>query len=295
MIIKVNSLEIGIEKNAGDFVYISHAHKDHLVQTKKPIIASKETIDFIKENKNSKDCKQIEQIEQIDGITLFNSGHLLGSTQIEISNGEKIVYTGDFKLRDGFTTKGAEILECDRLFIDCTYSEPIFSFPEREEIENDVMSWIEKEISLGNRIVLGAYKIGKAQEVIKLLNKNGIVPVVSDEIEKICKIYEKYGIDLKRKKTNGEDFEDFEDFEVGVFELHKIKEFENFSRAVFTGWAMKYKFNVKAFPLSDHADFFEVIYYIKESKAKEVYCINGSRYLSEYVRRIGINSRLLLV
>jgi putative mRNA 3-end processing factor len=291
MLLKLEEKVIGIEQaNDADIVYISHAHSDHITNTKKEIFSSEKTYKLLK----ARGLNGNGFVERLENVSLFPSGHILGSTQIRIENKDCItVYTGDFKLRDGFTTNGGEILECDKLYIDCTFSEPIFIFPEKEEIEAEIIEWIDKEKKSGRNIIIGAYSVGKAQEVIKLLNENSIIPVVSEKIDKICSVYDESGIKLNR--TIGMN-DGFDEYFVGVVELGEINSFkkENFSLALVTGWAMKYKFGIKAFPLSDHAGFYEIIKYIKESKAKEVICINSSNYFIEYTRKIGINSKPLI-
>jgi putative mRNA 3-end processing factor len=284
MLLRKENITIGIERaSEADVVYVSHAHLDHVVSTKKALLASEQTYLLLK----ARGAVNGNELANLD-VCLVPSGHILGATQIKIEEKDSTtVYTGDFKLRDGFTTEGGEILECDRLYIDCTFSEPVFTFPDKSKIEEEIMQWIDCERKLGRNIAIGAYCVGKAQEVIKLLNNNSIVPIVSEKIDKICSVYDASGITLRREVRDADG-----DF-VAVVELSELDKM-NASRAIVTGWAMKYRFDIKAFPLSDHAGFYETIKYIKESGAKEVICINPSSYFLDYTRKIGINSKPLI-
>ena len=63
--------------------------------------------------------------------------------------------------------------------------------------------------------------------------------------------------------------------------------------AVATGWALHYQFNADAaFPLSDHADFNDLVHYIEQSGAKEVefFCGDGSHVLKRARQRIAMKA-----
>ncbi len=316
MIIEVDGRLIGLEKARGaEIVYISHAHSDHIVNTKKEILSSKETFDLINsrsnnKNRNNNGDNRIK--ENLNNVSLFPAGHMLGSTQIKIENkfGEKIVYTGDFKLRDGFTTKGADILKCDTLMIDSTFGDPDFLFPEKEEIAEDISKWIKRSLEEGVA-VLGAYSLGKAQELIRLINEyTGIAPIVDSSIETGCKVYEKYGIKLERISLESPEGSDlfknpegsnlFKKNFVSILPFHKVdfelyKKLRKTYKAVFcglaTGWAIKYRYGMEAFPLSDHADFNEILTYVSQSNAKKIICKDGNASRLAYeLRRKGYNA-----
>lgn len=309
MLINLEGKLIGIERDEGaDVVYISHAHSDHNIKTNKEVIASNETLSLLGRT-------EILERSEIDlkNIKLFPAGHMLGSTQILLQNGESIVYTGDFKLRDGYTTKGAEIIECDKLYIDATFGEPCFKFPKKEEISEEINKWVKKINEENKAVIFGAYKLGKAQELIKLLNENDIVPIVDETIERCCKIYEKFGIKLEREIYNNNtssplspsssNFFDSHSAVSGtvsrsvfIFPFHKVKNNKikiNGVRALVTGWAQKYNFGIKAFPLSDHADFNEILEYVAVSKAKKIICMyTSSHHIITELRKRGYNAKI---
>lgn len=194
MIIESGGRAIAIEHRGGDITYVSHAHSDHAVRTGS-ILSSRETYALLTSGR--KRPRNSSWSEGIDGVKLYNAGHMLGATQMMAENGKTIVHTGDLRLRDGFTTKAAPILQCDTLYIDTTFSEPCFTFPDKHEISDQILEWVAEKRKKGS-IVFGAYRLGKAQELIVLLNEAGIIPFVEPSIEEYCQVYENHGVKLER-------------------------------------------------------------------------------------------------
>ena len=291
--------KLGIEVSRGaDLVYISHAHSDHARGGN--IFSSEQTFDLLSSGSEKK--TSLVKLED-ESVKLFPAGHILGSTQLQFTNGHTVVHTGDMKLRDGFTTEKAEILECDELHIDCTFGHPDFNFPEKEEVADRIDRWTRTRMMTGQNVVFGAYSTGKAQELIYILNKySDITPVVDRTIEQKCKIYDKHGVKLKR-------------FEIGTYEaseamkgkfayivpFHFVNqqserwfqaEYKRVSFALVTGWANKYRYRNQAFPLSDHAGFSEILRYVEESKAKEIVCHYGhASVMSAFLNSKGYNAK----
>ena len=78
---------------------------------------------------------------------------------------------------------------------------------------------------------------------------------------------------------------------------NEIPDFKNYSLAAATGWAARYILkNVDvAFPLSSHADFNQLVDYIKASKPKQVFTIYGFKvFFANYIsKKLGIKARAL--
>lgn len=291
MHIKVGDRHVGIEAtgNGEDVVYISHAHTDHIVRTEKDILSSHETFRLIQNRK-------LKHREKFDGVEMFPSGHMLGATQIRIGADKTIVYTGDLKLRDGFTTSGAPVLECDELYIDTTYGDPSFLFPSKEKVAEEIVGWLDAVTRSDSCAVIGAYRLGKAQELVGLLNACGITPIVEKSIEKGCEIYEEFGVGLKRTCIDSMDGGGLEN-SVMVVPFHRVEDAlpelnGRVQRAVVTGWCQKFNYAIKAFPLSDHADFSEILRYAAESRAKKIICKFGSHPIVTELRKRGFNAKL---
>ena len=276
----LNGLKISFDNGKGDIAFVSHAHSDHLngVRKKEKIIASDETIslaDLYAENIT------------LPGVKLYDAGHILGARQISVEDDGLItVYTGDICMRPSLTTKGAEIVKCDRLIIEATYADPFYKFPDYHEVCSDIAKWV-KENDQSN-IIIGCYELGKAQELVKLLNDYcGISPIVTENMDEFCGVYEDFGIKLDTVAIGSDEAEEVmkKRFVALVPMRHGKRYFaarlaEAFERktlaAVATGWAMKMRFDVdKSFPLSDHLDHYDLKEYLEQSGAKEVKFFQG--------------------
>src|SRR5262245_39188488 len=63
------------------------------------------------------------------------AGHVLGAAQIEVErDGERLVYTGDFRLERSETADACAIVPCDVLVMECTFGRPHYRFPPRSEV-----------------------------------------------------------------------------------------------------------------------------------------------------------------
>ncbi|MEK6982150.1 MAG: hypothetical protein AABX38_04425 [Candidatus Micrarchaeota archaeon] len=263
--------------------FYSHAHSDHLNKVKKAkkIIASEETIAL--GNLNG----EILDIAAMPNIKLHNAGHILGARQIEVEHdGAKAVYTGDICLRDSHITKGGKILECDKLIIDGTYGSPEYKFPDYLDICDQIANYVKSNTDAN--IIIGAYELGKTQEIIKVLNELcKVAPVVTENMENFCKVYEKFGVKLDRVEVGSLEAEEImKSSFVAIVPMRHAKRYfarrlqEAFQKktlaTISTGWALKYRFDVdQAFPLSDHLDFDDLVDYVQTSGAKEVGFIQG--------------------
>lgn len=244
-------------------------------------------------------------------IKLLNAGHVLGSAQLLVeTDGKSFCYSGDFKLEDSLTLKGAEIPQCDSLVMEATYGHPRYSFPNRLEVCQEIATWTKKELGRGRSVVLGGYSLGKAQEMVKLCNEFlGVSPLVSDSIHAINQVYKSHGVPLEWIHTESDEaqklLERHEAF-VAILPSNQVSwnlaatlekvHGRKFSTAVGTGWALDHRFTGvdKAFCLSDHADFNQLAEYAERSGAKQVYCAFGkNEELAAHLREKGIDAKPL--
>jgi len=302
------NIKIGLDC-AGDINFVSHAHLDHAPSSKKDgLLCSDATAELlatrcrVRHNGHSQEMK----LGDVD-LSLADSGHVLGSRQIIINgNADKFVYTGDLRTEDSILFKGATPVECDTLLIESTYGLPRFTFPKRETVYADMTAWIKQEVAAGNCVVLGGYALGKAQELVKILNdRMGITPIVSDEIGDVCAVYKKHGIHLDYvTTTSDEGTKALSRNFVAVLSQNKVnskmasaleREYgKKISTAVATGWAQSpaWGFDVdRAFCLSDHCDFEGLVDYVASTGARKVYVNHGySKEFAKELKKKGINA-----
>jgi Cft2 family RNA processing exonuclease len=287
-----------------DLSVISHAHADHIVNHKK-IIATPETARLFALRKGNVETEVLEYGKPLKlrgaTIELFPAGHILGSSQVSVEyKRTKIVYTGDFKLRESLTCRSAEVKRCDILIMESTYGLPEYVFPETAETRQKIVDWVKDTRDAGEIPIVMAYSLGKAQEAMKLLGDAGFDLSVHKAIHEIAEIYREFGVrfgnyDQWRPGTAG----------LGVVlvppHLSRWKPLDAIKKRkklLLTGWALdpstKYRYDADAvLPLSDHADFTDLMAYAKEAKPKKVYVVHGFPELVDYLREEGFDAQPL--
>lgn len=277
------AISLDRKERDSDIDFISHAHSDHTsaARSSKNVIASEETAELLKVASGI-ELKGFRS--SMEGVALTDAGHVLGSKQIRIESPQDgvITYTGDFMLQKSLTCKPIQILGTDTLIMDSTYSSPEIKFDGRQEVEGAIELWTRRKREQGI-ILFGVHALGKAQEIIRMLNNAGIVPVTSKKISAINKVYASHGVDLKYTSAYDDASDYGEPLErnfVGVFEIHKLDDLaqmlsrvhgKRVFRAVATGFAKMFRFNTDVqFPLSDHADFRQSVHYIEAANPKRI-------------------------
>ena len=293
--------------NGFENILITHAHSDHVcLNDKSNFYFSKQTHSLIEsryEKVSKPNAKEFRQKFKMPfgEVSLHNSGHILGSSQVLVEGDKTIAITSDFKLQDSLVQKGAEILPCDSLVIESTFGLPCYKFPERKEVYEEIAKWVSEK-SKKNFVVLAGYSLGKAQELTAITSRlAGITPLVHESIFKNNKVYEEFGVDLGSYIKLDHNLKDSNVLimppSLAKHELLNVLE-HTLRRKVFsafaTGWQHRGNYS-KTFPLSDHADFEQLLRYVKEANPKQVFTVHGhSKEFAGYVqRRLGIPAKPL--
>ncbi len=231
-------------------------------------------------------------------IVALNAGHMLGSAQFLINTpNQTILYTGDINCVDTLTTKAARPEKCDVLVIEATYGSPFYKFPPREMVYAGMVEWALDAIKQGSMPCLHVYAAGKGQEVIRLFNAYTNLPVVVNPLlDGVNKAYRRSGHDLEWIPSNTKHGEDTLDKEPCVYVTtagdrhHPGRRHE---RAYATGWALSSKGRNTAFPLSSHADFDQLVGFIRTCNPRRVYIFTGfAEELRVALRtRLGLEAR----
>ncbi|MEW6721872.1 MAG: hypothetical protein AB1324_01275 [Candidatus Micrarchaeota archaeon] len=286
MRVPLKGIHIGLDSPEGDISFLSHAHSDHTSGMKRleRVISTQATLEL---------AGMGAKLETPPNTKMLDAGHILGARQLLIEgDGERIVYTGDFSLKPNVFGMQGEIPQCERLIMEATYGDPAYVFPDAEVTHQKLQRWVRENDS--SNLIIGCYELGKAQEVIRILNECGIAPVVTPKTNAFCDVYEKFGYPLDRTVVGSEGGEDAMSRRfVGIVPMGKAKRYfarrlsEAFGRktlcAVATGWALHYRFDTDAsFAISDHADFSDLVHFVRQSGAKRVefFCGEGSRVLA---------------
>ena len=284
--------------------FISHAHADHCARHTQ-IICSPPTAELLQvryKNPNSTSIAFEEQFSlQKTEIMLYPAGHVLGSAQILISSaGGRLLYTGDFNAGASRTAEPFKLCTCDILIMETTYGNPVYRFPAKESVEDQLLTTIRIKMRDGLTPVIFAYPLGKAQEVLHLLSHNDIPVAVDYSIIKIVKVYQKYGISfgtfekLRRSDFRGRTLL----LPVGARFQKFVQEMQKKYTFYLSGWAMdpsvRFRFRVdRALPYSDHADYDQLLALVAASGASEIYCTHGSADFVTILRNEGYSAKVL--
>jgi len=275
-------------------IFITHAHYDHAkgfsFQDQKKY-STKETHSLAKTFKNTEilnwkamERKQRIKVDDLE-IRAHNAGHVLGSVQYEVISPEgSLVYTGDINPSDSFTAEAAEIVPCDILVIEATFGSPCI-FPSRKEVALEICEWAEKSISLGKIPAFQTDPLGNAQELVCIFNRLAKIPVMTHpKITSINRIYESFGRKLDFVDAKSEEAGELSSSKRCVFIAPKqsnLTQNDNFNVGYVSGFASRFSGERTPFLLSDHADFYRLLEFVKEVKPKKVLTCHGSRGASE--------------
>jgi Cft2 family RNA processing exonuclease len=208
-----------------------------------------------------------------------------------------LLYTGDFKLDEPVTAERAEIPRADILVIECTYGHPDYRLPPRAEVIGQLVEEIRKVLEADATPVIEAYTLGKAQEVTRILTLEGIPVLQHRKVFEITRIYQSFGVEFGQcGMYRGEP----ESGHVLVVPP-RWKRLEGVRREVrfaVTGWAKdeaaRYRLGVDtAIPLSDHADYDDLIEAVARVCPREVYCTHGPESFVDRLRDAGFDARPL--
>ncbi|ASI14198.1 aCPSF2 family 5'-3' exoribonuclease [Candidatus Mancarchaeum acidiphilum] len=113
-------------------------------------------------------------------LKFYDAGHISGSAISEIERPKaksynKIVYTGDFKLQPQLLHYGAEMVKSDVLIIESTYANR--DHPDREELISKFIAEVKETIESGGTALVPAFAVGRGQELLTMLYKNGLADV----------------------------------------------------------------------------------------------------------------------
>jgi putative mRNA 3-end processing factor len=130
-------------------------------------------------------------------VSFHGAGHVLGSAQIAVEkDATRIVASGDYKRAADPTCAPFEPIKCDVFITEATFALPVFRHPDASH----EIAKLLKSLSLfpERAHLVGAYSLGKAQRVIKLIRNAGYSdPIyIHGALETLCDYYQMRGIDL---------------------------------------------------------------------------------------------------
>lgn len=109
-------------------------------------------------------------------LSLHRSGHILGGASVHLHIGESlhnVLYTSDFKFEKSLLLDPANVKfpRVDSLIMESTYGGDSDVMPPRPEVEAAFISKVKKTFEAGGKVLIPSLAVGRAQEVMLLLDK----------------------------------------------------------------------------------------------------------------------------
>jgi Cft2 family RNA processing exonuclease len=293
--------------------FVSHAHSDHLGDHQHAI-ATDATAAFA-EHRLGPTTGTITRLpfrapfdlEPDTRLELLPAGHVLGSAMLHVARAQgTLLYTGDFKLRRCPTVECAEPRPADVLVMETTYGSPIFRFPDRATVIEELIERASAALRDGRQPIVMGYTLGKSQEITRILTDAGLNVSLHGAVWSMHQIYERLGVPLGRvRRYAWSDFHGSDQLDLverGVLVCPPycarspfVTSFENPLRIIMTGWALlkgaQYRYGVDhALPLSDHADYDELLELVERVRPKKVYAHHGYTQFAETLRTMGLDA-----
>jgi len=144
-------------------------------QAKKAIFSSTEVKKAVK-NTITLEFGEVTDITPDVRITLYNAGHIIGSSLVHLHLGEgwhNILYTGDYKLKETKLLNPAhtKFPRVETFITESTYGGPDDFMEPREKSEKELVDFVHKIIKRKGKVLVPVLGVGRAQEVMIILEK----------------------------------------------------------------------------------------------------------------------------
>lgn len=271
--------------------WISHAHSDHARGLHCNVIATPDTLRLYRLRWPEEEDVPQQLVPLPYGssiefrgaqLTAYPASHIVGAAQLLIEyRGERIVYTGDIKLRPPICGAVTEVVPCDRLIIESTFGLPIYHFLDRETAKERIVSFARECLDDGVTPVFIGYPLGRGQEIVHVLCNAGVPTAVHGSIGRLIPAYEEAGYEFpcwlpyQAKDDGAKALVVVPNFRAQI-EAKGTK----YRLAYVSGWAAldNARNRVGAeelIPYSDHADYEELLEIVGRSEASEVDVVHG--------------------
>jgi putative mRNA 3-end processing factor len=295
-----------------DRAVITHGHADHARAGHGVVAATPQTLAIMAERYGEDFAGRRTPLAYGESFThngvevrLVPAGHVLGSAQVVVRwKGLTIVVSGDYKRRRDPTCAAFEPVPCDVFVTEATFGLPVFRHPDDAGEITALLKSVEQFPERSH--IVGAYALGKAQRVIKLLREAGWDRTihVHGAMERLNRLYDRHGVDLGplAPATTGAR----KDFEGAIIIAPPSAHADRWSRrfpdpvdCFASGW-MRIRARARQkgveLPLiiSDHADWDELTTTLDELRPGEVWITHGrEEALERWCELQGLPARAL--
>jgi putative mRNA 3-end processing factor len=295
-----------------DRAVITHGHADHARAGHGSVLATPETLAIMHE-RYGPDFTGLRQplaygervVHNGVEISLAPAGHVLGSAQAVVRHkGLTMVVSGDYKRRRDPTCAPFEPVPCDVFISEATFGLPVFRHPPDVQEIATLLKSVEQFPERCH--IVGAYALGKAQRIIRLLREAGWERTifVHGALARLNALYQRHGVDLgplaPATDDGGKDFAG----EIVIAPPSALadrwsRRFPDPVSAFASGWMrVRARARQRAVELplviSDHADWDELIATVAELHPEQLWITHGrEEALARWAELNGIKARPL--
>jgi putative mRNA 3-end processing factor len=290
---------------------ISHGHSDHASWGHEHYLCTIPASPVIQYRLQL--TQQLQAVEygeavHINGVkfSFHPAGHIPGSAQIRVEyNGEVWVFSGDYKLQHDYLSEPFEPLKCHAFISESTFGLPIYRWKPQQEVFDEMNQWWKKNQEDGKVSVIAGYSLGKAQRILANVDPLLGKIFVHGAVDNVTNILRSQNISLPPtiRVTHDMKRKDFEGALVvcppSAIGSPWLRRFDPFSVGIASGWmclrgARRRRGADRGFVLSDHADWNDLNFVIRETGAEKVYITHGySESLSRWLNENGIESHVV--
>ncbi len=302
----------GIYCAAGDFyidpwqpvdrALITHGHADHARFGHAHYLATHTALPVIRHRLGTFSAQGIAYGETLNlggaDVSFHPAGHVPGSAQIKVTvGGESWVASGDYKVEDDGLSEPFEPQRCHHFITESTFGLPVFRWKAQADVARELNDWWRGCAQAGKTAFLGAYSLGKAQRLLRMLDAE-IGPILTHgAVEGTNAVMRAQGISLPHTRQLTKDVDPKET--PGALVLAPpsalgsswAKRFGPSESAFASGWMQlrgirRRRAGDRGFVISDHADWPGLLDAIKATGAENIYVTHGytdvfARYLTE--------------
>ncbi|HMO64595.1 MAG TPA: MBL fold metallo-hydrolase, partial [Verrucomicrobiota bacterium] len=272
-------------------VFVSHAHSDHIGDHREVILsevtarlmAARLPGERVEHRLAFGERREFAGPEGAWHVTLVPAGHIFGSAMAFLeAGGETLLYTGDFKLRPGLSAEPCAPRPADTLVMETTYGRPEYRFPPTADVMAGVVRFCREALDNDETPVLLGYSLGKSQEILRGLSDAGLPLALHPQVARLTRIYEECGQAFPPYGTAAD--ADARGKVIiappGANLAALFRRLGPVRQAVLTGWAVNpgSAFRSRAdaaFPLSDHADFPDLVEFVRRVAPRRVFTLHG--------------------
>lgn len=272
-------------------VFVSHAHSDHIGDHREVILgdvtarlmAARLPGERVEHRLAFGERREFAGPEGAYHVTLVPAGHIFGSAMAFLeAGGETLLYTGDFKLRPGLSAEPCAPRHAGTLIMETTYGRPEYRFPPTAEVMAGVVRFCREALDNDETPVLLGYSLGKSQEILRGLSDAGLPIALHPQVARLTCIYEECGQTFPPYETAAD--ADARGKVIiappGANLAALFRKLGPVRQAVLTGWAVNpgSAFRSRAdaaFPLSDHADFPDLVEFVGRVAPRRVFTLHG--------------------